>query len=332
MQMPGRDTTFKSGYRYGFNGQEKDTNIQEDHYTAEYWEYDSRIVRRWNLDSKPTIGISPYSVFNNNPIWFSDPFGDTIKIYGTAEATNTTLADKGGTADMAQKAILYKDAKLVPAINPKTNQLVGYNVFDIQATDRQMPVLQIEPGDMEAFKTNYNRLFTAQRLYYSSGEPSEGMKKFGAAIDFYNGFNFKLAWSGIKQQNKEAWSDPVFIAQMVVSTAQMGLSIRSGGFSNPEVREWYNTQVRSLNANVPYTLENATFLNAQRNMLKSQARAMMADRQAAALLDKTDPIRPLDYYIEKYSAQGYSGEELWKKIITGAGTPNASVNSKFGIK
>jgi hypothetical protein len=30
------------------------------------------------LDPKPIPGVSEYSVFNNNPIWYSDPLGDTL--------------------------------------------------------------------------------------------------------------------------------------------------------------------------------------------------------------------------------------------------------------
>ncbi|SDF70720.1 RHS repeat-associated core domain-containing protein [Chitinophaga filiformis] len=66
------------GYRYGFNGQEHSKEIGYNNYTAQFWEYDSRIGRRWNLDPKPTMGVSPYAVFSNNPINFSDPNGDSI--------------------------------------------------------------------------------------------------------------------------------------------------------------------------------------------------------------------------------------------------------------
>jgi RHS repeat-associated protein len=66
-------------YRFGFNGQEKDDEVSGvgNTMTAEFWEYDARLGRRWNLDPKPRIGISEYSVFGNNPIWFMDPLGDT---------------------------------------------------------------------------------------------------------------------------------------------------------------------------------------------------------------------------------------------------------------
>ena len=72
--------SFSNGYRYGFNGQEKDTELGEGITTAEFWEYDSRLGRRWNLDPKPVTGISDYACFQNNPILNSDPDGDEIKV------------------------------------------------------------------------------------------------------------------------------------------------------------------------------------------------------------------------------------------------------------
>ncbi|TXI33820.1 MAG: hypothetical protein E6Q58_02220, partial [Niabella sp.] len=82
MIMPGRKYSFVNSYRYGFGGQEKSDEIKGEgnSYTAEFWEYDPRLGRRWNLDPKPTVGLSQYSTFNNNPISFADPKGDTTEI------------------------------------------------------------------------------------------------------------------------------------------------------------------------------------------------------------------------------------------------------------
>ena len=68
-----------SKYRYGFGGQEKSDEIKGagNSYTAEFWEYDPRVGRRWNTDPKPTVGMSPYSAFKGNPILNIDPLGDT---------------------------------------------------------------------------------------------------------------------------------------------------------------------------------------------------------------------------------------------------------------
>jgi len=66
-------------YRYGFNGQEKDDEIAEGIYTAEFWEYDSRIGRRWNVDPVVKPWESSYACFNNNPVVNVDPKGNDAK-------------------------------------------------------------------------------------------------------------------------------------------------------------------------------------------------------------------------------------------------------------
>jgi RHS repeat-associated protein len=73
MQMPGRKLS--GGYRYGFNGQEKSNDVIEGNFTAEYWEYDSRIGRRWNLDVVEKAWISGYATLGNNPVMMVDPDG-----------------------------------------------------------------------------------------------------------------------------------------------------------------------------------------------------------------------------------------------------------------
>ncbi|HRN40917.1 MAG TPA: hypothetical protein PK649_02450 [Vicingus sp.] len=78
-----------SSSRYGFNGQEKDDEVNGvtgSSYTAEFWQYDSRLGRRWNLDPKPTPSISSYSAFAGNPILNSDPKGDTLRVGGDINA------------------------------------------------------------------------------------------------------------------------------------------------------------------------------------------------------------------------------------------------------
>jgi Metallopeptidase toxin 2 len=73
---------FKKGcagaYRYGFNGQEKVDEISGvgNHNTALFWEYDTRLGRRWNVDPVMKPWRSPFDAFNNNPIIMIDPNGD----------------------------------------------------------------------------------------------------------------------------------------------------------------------------------------------------------------------------------------------------------------
>ena len=68
-------------YRYGFNGMEKDEDAASEHYTAEFWVYNSKIARRWNVDPVVKEHESPYAAFANNPIWFGDYDGqDTLRM------------------------------------------------------------------------------------------------------------------------------------------------------------------------------------------------------------------------------------------------------------
>jgi RHS repeat-associated protein len=99
------------GYRFGFNGQEKSPEIAEGHTTAEFWEYDSRIGRRWNLDPMPQINISDYATFRNNPIYLIDPNGrspldhffDLNGSYlgSTKEGNNIRVVNKDNTFEQA---------------------------------------------------------------------------------------------------------------------------------------------------------------------------------------------------------------------------------------
>ena len=65
------------GYRFAFNGQVKDNEVAGigNIMTAEFWEYDSRLGRRWNLDPIVKDWESGYATFSNNPVYFMDPLG-----------------------------------------------------------------------------------------------------------------------------------------------------------------------------------------------------------------------------------------------------------------
>ena len=69
------------GYRYFFNGQEADNEVLEEvmSLNAEFWQYDTRLGRRWNVDPVFKEYESPYACFAGNPVRFADRFGaDTV--------------------------------------------------------------------------------------------------------------------------------------------------------------------------------------------------------------------------------------------------------------
>jgi len=64
-------------YSYGWGSHERVDEISRsgNHYTAMFWEYDSRTCRRWNVDPVYKHHLSNYSVMSGNPISRVDPNG-----------------------------------------------------------------------------------------------------------------------------------------------------------------------------------------------------------------------------------------------------------------
>jgi len=74
--MPKRSFS-AAAYQFGFNGMLAVNELSGvgNHYTAEYWEMDARVGRRWNRDPVVKEWESPYAVFSNNPVRYVDPSG-----------------------------------------------------------------------------------------------------------------------------------------------------------------------------------------------------------------------------------------------------------------
>ncbi len=94
MIMPGRDYNAEK-YRFGFNGQVRDDEVTGigNINTALYWEYDTRLGRRWNVDPKPNCSSSNFSCFNNSPVWLSDALGDTTFNFSMETKQFTGISD-----------------------------------------------------------------------------------------------------------------------------------------------------------------------------------------------------------------------------------------------
>jgi hypothetical protein len=121
VQLDGR-TRESDGYRYGFQGQEKDDEIKGEGNSISFnnYGYDSRIGRRLIVDPKSHIIVqhSTYSAFLNCPIIVIDPNGQfPILVNG-----KTFSDDLRGSAK-------YWDSKILKTIEKQTGYKLGkYNV------------------------------------------------------------------------------------------------------------------------------------------------------------------------------------------------------------
>jgi hypothetical protein len=100
MLQPDRHYTLSEDYNFGFNGMEKDPEItgqEGSHYTAAFWEYDTRIARRWNVDPVDKPWESSYLAFSGNPILLIDPMGDNTDWYRGTKSGNLLWAEESSS-------------------------------------------------------------------------------------------------------------------------------------------------------------------------------------------------------------------------------------------
>ena len=99
------------GYRYSFNGQEADNEVLGEGVglSAEIWQYDTRLGRRWNVDPVFKEYESPYACFAGNPVWFADDKGDTLRVTTKDGSFLFSLDDKKATTtDITAKKLYDK--------------------------------------------------------------------------------------------------------------------------------------------------------------------------------------------------------------------------------
>jgi len=98
MQMPGRDTTFKTAYRYGFNGKEMDNEPygQGNEYDYGFRIYNPRVGKFLSVDplTNKYPELTPYQFASNQPI-------DGVDLDGLEHFRVATMFyDKKGKLDM----------------------------------------------------------------------------------------------------------------------------------------------------------------------------------------------------------------------------------------
>lgn len=141
MLQPGRSVN-TGVYRFGFNGQEMNNDVKGvgNSYTALFWEYDSRIGRRWNID--PVYKHSPYECFGSNPIRFIDNDGRDSTIYMYSYKSKVAGSVVEGPGKKAVTKILNNVKRIMEA-----NGLTGLKYKVIEQEDFTSGKLKLDPSD-----------------------------------------------------------------------------------------------------------------------------------------------------------------------------------------
>ncbi len=181
--MPGRSFN-ANGYRFGFNGQEMDNEVFNNpstSYTAEFWQYDSRIGRRWNIDPVVKPWESSYATFGGNPIWFSDPKGDN------ASNPDWYKGEDGNTfwADSHEKEIKTENGKTAKNIGTTYSApLAGGESFVNYYQNTPVGITEGAPLDFNSSQVagyligNKSPLSSTQKNNYFSSYMSKSGDKF----------------------------------------------------------------------------------------------------------------------------------------------------------
>ncbi len=229
------------------------------HYTAQFWEYDPRIARRWNLDPKPQISISDYAVNSLNPIITNDVLGDR----GEPRWACPALTDYSDRRSVEQR---FSDWVFKTSGQEKMMDIVGNDLNT---------VLNYHNGQKHTFGEMANYLMaTAKIAGLISGAGEIGT----AAIES------RMA-SGVGRT-----------AMRVGTTARAAAGDMLPGqlrtFSNLEARQWYF----KMESKIPSFLNKSAPLEIQarqaftiRNGIRTFARELMADRAEAARLYMEEP-------------------------------------------
>ncbi|MDF1675978.1 MAG: hypothetical protein P1U44_09710 [Vicingaceae bacterium] len=189
--LPGRNAS-SGDYRYGFGGQEMDNevnNITGSSYTAEFWQYDSRLGKRWNVDPVVKIHDSPYATFANNPIWFMDPNGaDSVKVSGKGGPAPANFDPSTDTAVLPDFEVVEEDPNKTPSDNTNTNNIFvdprsnserfkSYNISNIQSNIDNNPKFY---GYLLSNKSPLSKEEKSELLTYKMHS--------GRGAQFYQGF------------------------------------------------------------------------------------------------------------------------------------------------
>lgn len=185
-----------SSYRYGFGGQEKGDEVagEGNSYTAEFWQYDPRLGRRWNRDPKPNPSISEYATFANNPIWNSDFKGDTIavttdleKSKGGMASFNEWKSSEAGQAFFKDYDIGGKFEEVSVVFGLEDSDSDGKGGTSAYAVDRKTGIVTASlysERDIELYtKQGYNMsnsrstLSSNEYLKFKVGFPATGIQK-----------------------------------------------------------------------------------------------------------------------------------------------------------
>jgi len=184
----------KDGYRFGFNGQERDDEVAGvgNTMTATFWEYDARLGRRWNLDPKPQVNISDYSVMGDNPILYLDLLGDS-KQSRHLDPKGKVIAEYDDGDNSVYKHQTAKSKQDVDSWRSKFKNTSGNGAKIGQMTNFGLGVFNLNTFNQKQFNWKTSNLNSGNSKQMNSSQTSfGGWPKITANIEALAGVKAKV--------------------------------------------------------------------------------------------------------------------------------------------
>ena len=116
------------GYKYKYNGKEYEDNFGLNIYEMDLRQYDPAIGRWTVMDPITHHDYSPYSAFDNNPVYWSDPSGADSQKY-------ITLSDLWNKAGSGITTYTFENGVLTGESHFKSLEAFLQNFFEIATPD-----------------------------------------------------------------------------------------------------------------------------------------------------------------------------------------------------
>jgi RHS repeat-associated protein len=154
----------KRAYSRGFNGMLKDDDVKGNgnSYTTEFRQYDPRIGRWLSLDpvNELMVQISPYCGLDNNPIWLSDPKGDSPPwLLRLLMQASRLLGSGGGSSVRGDLTRVILE--------------IGAHIYEYNSNPKPI----VEEVTKQKWRENYNKDIKPQLKVESYTEPRNEIEK-----------------------------------------------------------------------------------------------------------------------------------------------------------